>query len=144
MMSPEQLKAWRFERNNDCKVWNDESQIKVVDNPASFDEKVFKGKKWKDKDSMNMNFKHRPGPTKMLDNFSPNVMNPNFRNRPGPTNLSNNFKVKQRINQQKGLSMFGDRDKDGIANILDRQPLKKNKKVTKQYNFKKKMKNMWR
>ena len=39
----------------------------------------------------------------------------------------NDKKMMNRMNQQKRLPMFGDKDKDGIKNIFDPRPFKKDK-----------------
>jgi len=127
MKSVEELKMWKFEKGGGNKCWNDISKMHVVDNPNALKEKILEAPNWKSGNTMNINFKHRPGPTKMLDNFSPKVMNMNFANRPGPTNLAKNFNMVRRVNQQKGLNMFGDKDRDGVMNVLDCQPRNRRK-----------------
>jgi len=100
MMSVEELKAWKFEKENDKSLIDDDSKKHIIDDDKMFNEKIFNGPKFKKKDSMNKLFKHLPGETKIIDN----------------------------MNKQK-LSLFGDKDKDKILNVFDKNPFKKNKRM---------------
>jgi len=109
MMSVDELKAWKFEKSKDSKIFDDESKMCIVDNDKMFDEKVFNSSKFKKKDSMHKMFKHLPGETKLVDKI-----------------------ILKRINDQKNLNMFGDKDKDKVLNIFDSNPRNKNKQGLQQ------------
>jgi len=106
MMSPDELRAWKFGKDGNKSLYDDELKNHIIDDENAMNTKVFSGPKFKEKNYMNKLFKHLPGDTKLVDRV-----------------------IKARTQKHKNLKLFGDRDKDNILNVFDKNPYKKNKRM---------------